>query len=212
MTSRRRPPRSIEPASPIGSRPHRASAPTAAPLGWNASFTDYSDQSAAVVTLQDATAPVLSSLMLANGQLYTNQLTVAAHLVATDPAPTSSSVPLAAKARIVSEMEVNVTAQRSVVVQHGPATARSRIGLVEALPRELETEPSVARCLSPVDLALDRDEPEAASVIGVELDEPGATRSTSSLCQRSISTISHRPAGAVMGRDGLSGTVSASFS
>lgn len=50
-------------------------------------FTGYSDQSAPVVSLQDATAPVLQSLTLNNGLGYTNQLTVPAHLVAVDPAP-----------------------------------------------------------------------------------------------------------------------------
>ena len=65
-----------------------------------------------------------------------------------------------------------MAAQRSVVLQHGPTTTGNGIGLVETLPRELETGPSVARCLSPIEPALDCDEPEAASVIRAELDEP----------------------------------------
>jgi hypothetical protein len=88
----------------------------------------------------------------------------------------SSRVSRVAEARIVSEVEVNVAAQRSVVLQHGPATTGNGIGLVETIPREFETGPSVARSLSPVDPALDCDEREAACVIRVELDEPGSNQ------------------------------------
>jgi PKD domain len=49
--------------------------------------TIYSDQSAAVVSLQDSTAPVLQSFTLDNGQRYTNQLTVPVELEANDPLP-----------------------------------------------------------------------------------------------------------------------------
>src|SRR5579863_8660296 len=69
-------------------------------------------------------------------------------------------------------MEVDVAAQRSIILQHRPAATRYGIGLVETLPRALDMRLFMARRLSPVEPGLNSDEPEAATVIRVELDEP----------------------------------------
>lgn len=64
-----------------------AAGPLGGQIDGNTEQTYYSDQSAAVVSLQAATAPVLQSFTLDNGLAYTNQLTVPVELAATDPLP-----------------------------------------------------------------------------------------------------------------------------
>lgn len=74
--------------------------------------------------------------------------------------------------RIVAKVHEDLTSKRAVLLGCRPAAAGDRITLVEALPGEFHARTSVAGYVSPVEPTLYRDEPEAAHVVRLELDEP----------------------------------------
>jgi hypothetical protein len=75
--------------------------------------------------------------------------------------------------RVVAEVEVDVPVQRTVRVQHRPASAARGRGVVVPLPREFHFWPVVARRVPAVELAVNRDEAELAESVVAELDEAG---------------------------------------
>lgn len=71
--------------------------------------------------------------------------------------------------RIIAKVEEEVTSKPAVLIDGRPPPTGGAVTLVEALPRELHTGVSVTRRVAPVDLTLDRKEPETAHVVPFEL-------------------------------------------
>jgi hypothetical protein len=85
------------------------------------------------------------------------------------------------EARVVTEVEVDVATQRSILLESSPAAATGTITLVVSVPGELDTRTPVAEFLVAIHPALGSDEPKL----------PVRSRLNS---MNSISTIRHRPA------------------
>src|SRR6266700_4881136 len=75
------------------------------------------------------------------------------------------------EARVVTQVEVDVSTQRPVLLQRRPATAAGGIALVVAFPGELHARAPVAPAVPTIHPTLDGDEAEVAGLVGANLDE-----------------------------------------
>jgi hypothetical protein len=98
------------------------------------------------------------------------------------------------EARVVTEVEVDVATQRSILLESSPAAATGTITLVVSVPGELDTRTPVAEFLVAIHPALGSDEPKLPVRSRLNSMNAGRTRSRASRSHSSISTIRHRPA------------------
>jgi len=87
--------------------------------------------------------------------------------------PEDSVEPLGAERGIITEVEVEVTLERAIGVERGPAAAAHVVALVGALPRELDAGPAITIRVAAVEFSRHRDEAQFAETVLIELDEAG---------------------------------------
>jgi len=96
------------------------------------------------------------------------------------PAGPRDSGPLGAERGIITKVKVDVTLERALGVERGPATTAHVVALVQALPRELNARPVITIRVSAVEFSRHRNEAQSAETFLTELDKAGAITATGS--------------------------------
>jgi hypothetical protein len=100
--------------------------------------------------------------------------------------------PVGTERGIIAKVEVDVTLERAIGVERGPAAAAHVIALVGALPRELDARPAITIRVAAVEFSRHRDEAQTAETVLIELDEAGLDQ-VDGLLIPIISVTRHRP-------------------
>ena len=80
---------------------------------------------------------------------------------------------LGAERGITAKVEVDVTLERAIGVERGPAATAHVVALVGALPRELDARPAITIRVAAVEFSRHRDEAQFTETVLIELDEAG---------------------------------------
>src|SRR6516225_5948516 len=84
-----------------------------------------------------------------------------------------SAEPLGAERGIITQVKVDVTFERAIGVERGPAATAHVVALVGALPRELDARPAITIRDAAVEFSRHRDEAQFAEAALIEVDEAG---------------------------------------
>src|SRR6516165_967738 len=84
-----------------------------------------------------------------------------------------SAEPLGAERGIITQVKVDVTFERAIGVERGPAATAHVVALVGALPRELDARLAVTIRVAAVEFSRHHDEAQSAETVLIELDEAG---------------------------------------